>query len=147
MTGGYQKFIENNNCLAIPYTSYGEWYRDIFYKQEVNTLCMYEKYLFVKFKFDKNYNEVLWNTNNNNDNKRKVETEEERLDTFTYDDNWNHKHIKYAVLLHPKEVNKVLELNYYYDSSNYDTFLTNQQVTEDYYSHVNELILCCKKRY
>jgi len=106
---------------------------------------MYEKYLFVKFKFDKNYNEVLWNTNNNNNNKWDVETEEERLYTYTYNDNWNHEHIKYAVLLHPKEVNKVFELHINCEYRDCDIFYT-EQVTEDYYSDENELILCCKKR-
>ena len=148
MTHGFQKFIENNinNRLAVPNSTYEEWYGDVHTKLRQNIPCLFEKYIFMKVKFNEKYNIVRWNSHTRSDNdKLKVTISYCSVKTYTYNEEWDHEHTEYTVLLHPNEPNKALELEPETSRDDYNGFMTDQ-VTEDYYSVKNELILCCKKR-
>jgi len=147
MTGGFENFVENNNNrLAIPNTSYEEWYRDISTRLRPNIPCLFEKYIFMKVKFNEKYSIVRWNSHRRDDNdKLKVTISYCSVKTCTYNEQWDHEHIKYNIILHPKESNKALELELETCKDDYNGFMTDK-ATEDYYSVKNELILCCKKR-
>ena len=125
LISGLEKFIENCNS-DIPYMSYEEWYKNIFGRLLVNKLFLYEKYLFMKVKCEKRYNKIFWYTKieSNNNSKWIINVVRETVYTFTYDDNWKDQHIKYSILLHPKEINKTLELHNTVHYTNYNRFNT-----------------------
>jgi len=68
----------------------------MFKKLKVNTLCLYEKYLFIKVKFEEKISDGLsWFSYKKQDkNNMPVTISDKILLTFTYEDDWNHKNIK-----------------------------------------------------
>ena len=146
LIGGFEKFIENNNSLAVPIATYGEWYGEIFNRLQVNRVYLYEKYLFVKVRFTYFPNTINWQSFKRDDkNKLKISITNYVIKTFTYNENWDHSHVTYSIILHPKEVNRCLELDKTMIGDGYDEFQIDYKVTENHY-HDHQLILCCKKK-
>jgi len=149
LTGGFEKFIENNNRLTFSYSSYEEWYRDIFKKMGEDTLYLYEKYMFTKVWVNKhglsrNNTSFHWQSNKRSDNEKlKLEMVWYGIKTYAYNENWNNEHIKYCFILHPKEINEILELDCKFIGDDYDEYYTD--ISVDFY-HEDYFILCCKKK-
>lgn len=152
MIAGLERFIEHNGQTIVgPYTDYVKWFDFVFNKLPINDqiCCQYDQYLFMKIKFSKMPPRVKW-LSRYGVRKKEVQVLLEAPDwtfkTHTMDDGWSHSNTKFALVFHPKDISKVVEMRKSGCTKLRDEWISEKGIQTDYYSADNELIICCKKK-
>jgi len=149
MMAGLERFIEHNRVTIVgPYTDYIKWFDFVFQEVQVNDelCCQYENYLFMKIKFPKKYHTFSWLSSVGKRRKIIVQLESPTwtFKTCTLGNGWSQINTKFALVLHPNDISKVVELKKNGFDDTYEKWKA-EKVSAQFYSADNELIICCKK--
>jgi len=152
MIAGLERFIEHNEQTKVgSCTDYIKWFDYVFQNVEVNDeiLYHYDKYLFMKVRFTKRPPKVIW-VSSNGEKKREVKIQLEAphwtFNTHTLEGGWSHVETKFALILHPNDASKVIEMRKAGFNKSREEWISWKGNLPDLYSVNNDLIICCKKK-
>jgi len=158
MIAGLERFVEHDvNTGHSPTTTgvlpcyhrYVEWFDFLQKKVYVNDELCYRcaGYLFLKVRFFGNKpDRFLWRSYTGKKKEIRAEKEDSQwiFNTCTLNEGWNHTNTKFALVLHPSNAQKIIELRKYGFDSKFEEWIC-ENISSDYYSNSKDLIVCCKK--
>ena len=112
LSEGIKKFITGQSSTYQLCLTYREWYESLVLRFEENTLHKYETHLLMKLKFEEKRNNFGWYSNEKHEtfSENAITIQDTYIDTYTLDDGWNLQNTKFALILHPMDISKILEL-------------------------------------